>query len=316
LSGLGVAARAALFACVLAGSSGGAAWSASFDCAEAQTRSQLAICDDARLSARDEELARLLQGAGAYRAGVERAWLDEREGCVGDMSCLARAYDTRIAYLRELGPQATPESAPADDGAVAEPTVRAASAAAADAPTETAAPTAAEPTTDVQGSQAGAADSPASTTAEDGDGAAMALGMIMLGLVLLALYGVPTIIAFARGHAYKWVILAINVFAGWTGLGWLTILVWAVWPREKALIDPVVGNVTGTGARNAGDAIGAADYGRLRGFAQEQSQAPGSAGALSAAQMNALEQLVGLRDKGVLTEAEFLREKNRILGLA
>ena len=65
------------------------------------------------------------------------------------------------------------------------------------------------------------------------------------------------------------------VFGVWTVLLWLAAIIWAVYPAEKSLIDPVVGNPTGTGYRNAGDTIGSAQYGAERGYAQERSQSPG-----------------------------------------
>jgi hypothetical protein len=76
-------------------------------------------------------------------------------------------------------------------------------------------------------------------------------------LFLLAIAFVPTIIAFRREHHYKWIILVLCLFS-WFGITWLIAMIWSVWPSEKTLIDPVVGNPTGTGKRNAGDTIGEA----------------------------------------------------------
>ena len=47
-------------------------------------------------------------------------------------------------------------------------------------------------------------------------------------LVGLAVYFLPTIIAAAR-HAKNFVIiLLVNIFAGWTGVGWIVALVWSL----------------------------------------------------------------------------------------
>jgi len=44
----------------------------------------------------------------------------------------------------------------------------------------------------------------------------------------LALYFLPTIIAAVR-HARNFVIiLLVNIFAGWTGIGWIITLVWSI----------------------------------------------------------------------------------------
>lgn len=47
-------------------------------------------------------------------------------------------------------------------------------------------------------------------------------------LVLLPLAFLPTIIAFARQHAQRWWILAINVLLNWTVIGWIGALIWAI----------------------------------------------------------------------------------------
>lgn len=97
--------------------------------------------------------------------------------------------------------------------------------------------------------------------------------LIVAGIVGVILYFLPFFIALMRGHAYTGVIFAINIFAGWTVLGWVALLVWSIWPSNRSLADPVLGNVTGTGHRNVGDTLGAISYGRQRGFFDE-SQGP------------------------------------------
>jgi len=91
---------------------------------------------------------------------------------------------------------------------------------------------------------------------------------IALAICALCLYFIPSIIALARGHSYKWVIFGLNA-VGFSGITWLISFIWAVWPSEKSLIDPVAGNVTGTGRRNTGDTLGAIEYGKERGFRNE-----------------------------------------------
>jgi hypothetical protein len=45
--------------------------------------------------------------------------------------------------------------------------------------------------------------------------------------VTLALYFVPSIVAVKRAHRNTLAIVVLNVFLGWTGLGWIAALVWA-----------------------------------------------------------------------------------------
>lgn len=174
--------------------------------------------------------------------------------------------------------------------------------------------------------------------ADSGDGAAWVLAVP----IVIAAYFLPTIIAFKRGHAYKNIILALNVF-GFTGFFWLGSFIWAVWPSEKSLVDPVFGNVTGTGKRNAGDTAGAVVYGGVRG-AFEEHRETGSTSAVGGAvdkavdtgraaagavadlvgrasaskqQESVLDQLgklADLRSRGVLSEDEFQAMKAKLLG--
>lgn len=67
---------------------------------------------------------------------------------------------------------------------------------------------------------------------------AEALG-VMIGIGLLCIGGLvvfllPTLIAFGRGHHYKWIIFVVNVFGSTLfGVGWIAAFIWAVWPRAN-----------------------------------------------------------------------------------
>lgn len=45
--------------------------------------------------------------------------------------------------------------------------------------------------------------------------------------VLTLLYFLPTLVAAHRGHPTG-VILLLNLFFGWTGIGWLALMLWAL----------------------------------------------------------------------------------------
>lgn len=66
--------------------------------------------------------------------------------------------------------------------------------------------------------------------------------LILFIAVAVAFYLLPTIIAFSRQHHYRWIIFAINAIAGATVIGFLVALVWALWPKETALLDPFHGD--------------------------------------------------------------------------
>jgi hypothetical protein len=55
-------------------------------------------------------------------------------------------------------------------------------------------------------------------------GAAVLIFLIVAGL---ALYFIPTLVAVIRHHTQWGAIFALNLFLGWTFLGWVGALIWA-----------------------------------------------------------------------------------------
>jgi hypothetical protein len=51
--------------------------------------------------------------------------------------------------------------------------------------------------------------------------------MMFLFLISAAIYFIPTIVAFDRRKANRYAILMLNIFLGWTFIGWIVSLVWA-----------------------------------------------------------------------------------------
>jgi len=61
----------------------------------------------------------------------------------------------------------------------------------------------------------------------------------MFTLILLTLiYFLPTIVAANRGHGIAGILL-LNFFLGWTGIGWLVLLLWALISRPRFYCIPV-----------------------------------------------------------------------------
>jgi tryptophan-rich sensory protein len=54
-----------------------------------------------------------------------------------------------------------------------------------------------------------------------------AIGIIGF-IISLALYFIPAIIAIARHHRNRLAIFLLNFFLGWTFIGWIAALIWAV----------------------------------------------------------------------------------------
>lgn len=57
--------------------------------------------------------------------------------------------------------------------------------------------------------------------------------LLFTAFALAAVYLLPTFVAFGREHHNKWAILVLNLFLGWTFLGWIASLVWAVTAVRK-----------------------------------------------------------------------------------
>ncbi|MEM5490874.1 superinfection immunity protein [Enterobacter cloacae] len=51
--------------------------------------------------------------------------------------------------------------------------------------------------------------------------------VILVILFLLAVYLLPSINAFNRWHKDKKAVLALNLFLGWTAIGWIGSLIWS-----------------------------------------------------------------------------------------
>lgn len=50
----------------------------------------------------------------------------------------------------------------------------------------------------------------------------------LLMVLLWAIYFIPSVVAFLRTHRSKVAILTLNILLGWSGVGWIVALVWAM----------------------------------------------------------------------------------------
>lgn len=88
--------------------------------------------------------------------------------------------------------------------------------------------------------------SSSAVSVDTGSDTSIANALFIAALIALGvLYVVPTVVAFRRGHQYRWIIAAMNVTTGWTGIAWVAVFAWAAWPRNRALAEPLYGDATG-----------------------------------------------------------------------
>lgn len=96
----------------------------SFDCGTARSYGEVTACGDARIAAKDSELAALyaqLQRQGLLTDEVkaaQRAWLKQRDDCTSE-ACVAKSYDDRLQALQAHAATPDPEVATELDGVFA-----------------------------------------------------------------------------------------------------------------------------------------------------------------------------------------------------
>lgn len=93
------------------------------------------------------------------------------------------------------------------------------------------------------------------------------IAFIIICLVIIA----PYLIAKKRNHAYSNIIAVLCIATPLGGITWIIAIIWAIYPSDKSLVDPLLGNPTGIGSRNVGDTLGSVQYGQERGYEQERS---------------------------------------------
>ena len=98
--------------------------------------------------------------------------------------------------------------------------------------------------------------------------------VILLGILLVLFYFIPAFVANEKNHPQASAITILNLFLGWTLLGWVIALVWACSKQEpqKVVIQNEKTSLT-----------------------------------------DELVKLAELKDKGILTEEEFNAKKKQIL---
>jgi tryptophan-rich sensory protein len=58
--------------------------------------------------------------------------------------------------------------------------------------------------------------------------------LMVLGIIIgIVVYFIPTVVAFVRGRVNKGAIFCMNLFLGWSFIGWVVALIWAVKEPEN-----------------------------------------------------------------------------------
>jgi Superinfection immunity protein/Short C-terminal domain len=123
--------------------------------------------------------------------------------------------------------------------------------------------------------------------------------VLILLLIVLIIYFVPTVVAFSRKHPNRWMIAVINIVFGGTGLGWLGSLVWALNAIHKS--------AEGSNGGESGLNLFVNDTKKIE-LTQIPIQAQGHDNVLEQ-----LKKLKTLHEQGVLTDDEFAQMKKPLL---
>lgn len=65
------------------------------------------------------------------------------------------------------------------------------------------------------------------------DGASL-IGLLVVAAFLFMLHFLPSLIAVARGHNSRGSIFILNLFLGWTFIGWVVCLAWSFGGNTEA----------------------------------------------------------------------------------
>ena len=114
-------------------------------------------------------------------------------------------------------------------------------------------------------------------------------------IISAIIYFFPTMLSLFRGNKF-WPVFVMNLFLGWTFIGWVWALVWAVSPkrREQIVVNNHVANET---ARP--------DIQQRQAMVVEQTD--------KTTLLNQLEQLHSLKEKSVITDDIYEQQKTEIL---
>ena|SRR5215469_12062895 len=63
---------------------------------------------------------------------------------------------------------------------------------------------------------------------------------LILALLLVSGYMLPTVVAVADRHPHPGYVFILNIWSGWTGIGWLLLLVWAMWEARPVVVERTV----------------------------------------------------------------------------
>ena len=82
------------------------------------------------------------------------------------------------------------------------------------------------------------------------------IGLIILAIIFIIVEVLPFLIAKKRGHKYQWIILVLCILAIPTGgIAWIISLVWAIFPSDTSIFDPLLDPTSKDAATSVGKRV-------------------------------------------------------------
>ncbi len=142
------------------------------------------------------------------------------------------------------------------------------------------------------------------------------IGQISIAIIVLFIifYFLPSIIAFYKGKSNTLAIVLLNLFLGWSFIGWLVALIWAV-SKDKEIQQVIVHNNVYSEYKTINpvkpqhiDNEGMQKMLSSRGVKKELHSSKSHQ-----EKIESLQKLKELLDEGILTQEEFEQQKKQIL---
>jgi hypothetical protein len=135
-------------------------------------------------------------------------------------------------------------------------------------------------------------------------------------ILYFLIYFIPTVIALVSKNNRVGAVFVINLFLGWTFIGWVWALVWAVSPKQQQqsviinnhvsadrTVNPIIAQPTNDNFQN------------IQAAPKQTAQIEMTKAQSHQDKISQLKQLKELLDAGILTQEEFEQQKDQILAL-
>lgn len=118
--------------------------------------------------------------------------------------------------------------------------------------------------------------------------------IIIVILIILAvfLYFLPSYIGFKRNNPFKWIVFIVNLLFGWTFIVWVVLLIYTAFPNKKTILDPII---------DPSGSMSAKEYGNRFNDLKTHSN-----------KINTIKELYQLKESGAISEQEFNIYRNKL----